>query len=283
MLRYLTNGSFNLHEHAHRLGITEAALHARIRKSLDCFLAHTPWGALPTRGNLIVVVDALIERIQECYYTVYFVVLRPAADSEAIILAPIVYPRYENKVDWQRVFQRIPDVCRMHIVALVGDGSSYFLTIARAYGWHLQRCHFHLFAELHRWASLKRRSRYRQLARTLHRLVRRIVTTTDARILARSLAALKEHIQDPSVPDRIKRRFLTGFFRHYQLYRTYLYHPALNLPTTTNSCETLCRLTRAFLGRAHGIRTASAYAQWVKAVMLSRKKVSCKGADFQPN
>lgn len=110
--RYLANGGFNLQEHAKRLGITVPALRKRIRQSLNLFLETEQWLIPADDNDLIVVVDALMEKIftgkKYINYTVYFVLLRKINSDEAVILKPVIYPRYENKADWQRVIDKIP-------------------------------------------------------------------------------------------------------------------------------------------------------------------------------
>jgi DNA-binding Lrp family transcriptional regulator len=280
--RYLSNGSFNLEEHAHRLGLSLAALHYRIRKSRDIFLEKEHWLSIPVNQSFIIIVDALILQIQKRFFTAYFILLRSIKDDKAIILEPSIFSRYENKADWQHVLNRIPEKSRRRILALVGDGEPCFATITRQHGWLLQRCHFHLLAELYRFASFKRKSRNRKLAEKINKLVRSIISTTNIKELKRSLRKVNSLIQNPDVPERIKARFLKGFCRNFQFYRTYLNYPNLNLPITTNSCETLCRITRNFLNKIHGLNTAQSLTKWIKALMLFRKKIYCKRTNFQP-
>lgn len=284
---YLSNGGLNLDEHAKKLSITVPGLRKRIRKSLDLFLKKEQWLRPPDDKELIVVVDALLEQIftgrKRKYYTVYFVLLRPIDSNEAIILKPVIYPRYENKADWQRALRKIPKSVKRRILALIGDGEPSFITIARENNWLLQRCHFHLLAELNRYVSRKRKSRNRKLIDKIENLVRSIISTSDEKELKKCLKKILRLINDPNVSARIKTRFLKGFYRNHQLYRTYLKHPELNLPTTSNSCETLCRLVRKFLNKSHGLNTVKSFTKWIQALMLFRKKVSCKGTDYQQN
>lgn len=280
--RFLKNGSFNIFEHAQRLNIGISALQERIRKSRDLFLSKEEWPKIPGSCKLITVVDALIEKIDKQYYTVYFVALRSTKSEKAVILEPIIFPRYENKKDWQRVFKRIPRETRNRILALVGDGKPCLITITREYGWLFQRCHFHLLAELHRWASFKRRSKNRKLAEKLNGLVRNIITTKNEKQLKTSLNETAKLVRDPHVPIRIKQRFLKGFYRNFEFYRTYLNHSELNLPKTVNSCEKLCGFVRKFLNKTNGLRTAKSFSKWTKTLMLHQKKINCRGTNFPP-
>lgn len=285
--RYLSNGSLNLDEHANKLGITVHGLRKRIKKSLNLFLEKEQWLDPPGDKEFVAIIDALLEQIftgrKKKYHTVYFVLLRPTDSDEAIILKPIIYPRYENKEDWQKALRKIPKAVRSRILALVGDGEPSFITIARENSWLLQRCHFHLLAELHRYVSRKRRSKNRKLIDEIENLVRSIITNPDEKKLNRNLNKILQLINDPNVPTGIKTRFLKGFYRNHQLYRTYLNYPEFNLPITSNSCETLCRLVKNFLHKTHGLNTVKSLIKWVQALMLIHKKISCKGTNFPPN
>lgn len=284
---YLSNGSLNLDKHAGKLGITVPALRKRIRKSLELLLAKEQWLGPPKDKEFIAVIDALLEQIftgrRKRYYTIYFVLLRPTDSDEAIILKPVIYPRYENGTDWQRALGKIPKSVRNRILALVGDGEPSFITIARENDWPLQRCHFHLLAELYRSASRKRKSKNRKLVDKIESLVRSIITTTDNKKLNDDLGKIFKLINDSNIPVRIKTRFLKGFYRNYQLYRTYLNHPRLNLPVTSNSCETICRIVGKFLSKVHGLNTARSLIKWIEALALIRKRISCKGTNYQQN
>lgn len=285
--RYLSNGGLNLAGHARRLGITVPALRKRIRKNLNLFLETDQWLEPPKDKALIAVVDAMLEKIftgkKRKYYTVYFVVLRAVDSDEAVILRPIIYPKYENKTDWRRALNKIPKSVKERILALIGDGEPSYITIARENNWILQRCHFHLLAELNRYASKKRKSKNGRLIKKIEKFTRAIITTTDEEELGKGLENILKLINDPTVPDRIKTRFLKGLYHNHALYRTYLKYPELNLPLTSNSCETLCRITRNFLNKSHGLNSKNSFLKWLEALMLNQKKVICKGTNFPQN
>jgi len=285
--RYLCKNGFNLDEHASRIGITVPALRKRIRKNLNLLLETEQWTEPPKNKDLVVVIDALLQQIffgkdKKCY-TVYLVLLRALDDNEAIILKPVIFPRYENKLDWERALNNIPKSARNRILALIGDGKPCYITIAKDNNWLLQRCHFHLLAELNRYASKKRKSKNRELISKIDKEVRIIITTTDKNKLQESLKKILLFTNNPNVPQRIKTRFLKGLLRNYEYYRTYLNYPELNLPITTNSCEALNSIIGNFLMRIRGINSPSAFRKLVQALMLLRKRVACKGSNHQPN
>ncbi len=284
--RYLSH-SFNLHEPASRIGITVPALRKRVRQNLNLLLETEQWMEPPENKNLIVIIDALLQKIffgkSKRYYTVYLVLLRALDSEKAVILKPLVFPRYENKADWEQALNNIPKSARSRILALVGDGKPCFLSIAKDNNWLLQRCHFHLLAELNRYASYKRKSKNRELISRIYKEVRIIITTGDRSELQGSLEKISQFTSNPDVPQRIKTRFLKGLLRNHEYYRTYLNYSELNLPTTSNSCEALNSIIGNFFIRTRGINSPEAFRKLVQALMLIRKMVNCKGANFPPN
>lgn len=280
--KYLANGGFNLDNHAVRLGISVSALHYRIRKSLTKFLEKTKWPKPANKGKLIAIADAVISKVEKQQYTTYIILLRSINGARAIITKPLTLPGYENSSDWLNAFYGIPEKHRNRITALVCDGKPCFKGISRRFDWFLQRCHFHLLAELYRGVSFKRRSQHKEIIKILIDLAKYIITAKDERSASQSVERMTGFKNNPVVPERIRRRFVSAFCRNYKLYRTYLYHPELKLPTTTGSCEATVKFIRKQLSRSNGFKTVNAYSRWLKAILLFRKNVLCERAKFQP-
>lgn len=280
---YLSNGSVNLTRHAKRLNISVPALRHRLRQSRDCLLEQESWLEPTNKGRLIVIADALLEYIDDQPFVLYLILLKSPDVDKAVILEPQLYPRYENKDDWLRVLNRLPKAVFSRIVAFIADGKPCFISICKAHGWVLQRCHFHLLAELQRFASFKRKSKNQRLVKYIRKHVLILITTTDQQQLTHSKLRLQHLIADPTVPARLKIRFLKGFLRNMDYYRSYLSHPALNFPSTTNSCEALCGIIRKLLFQVRGYNTPTALINWTKALLLTRKQISCKSAKYQQN
>ena len=78
-------------------------------------------------------------------------------------------------------------------------------------------------------------------------------------------------------------RYLSGFIRYHALYRTYLTHPELHLPRTSNTAESLVRIIRKLLGRAHGFRTRSSLTRWIGALVKERQTMTCNSSVRQQN
>ncbi len=276
--RYLSNGSFNLAAHSKRLRIGLNALRYRNRQSRDFFLQHEPAAPLPQRGSMILIADALVIKVEKVYYAVHIMLIRSVSREVAVILPPVISPGSESRGAWRSVLHTIPGNTRERIVALIADGKPCFKGLSREFGWRLQRCHFHLLAELHRYASFKRRSKHQQIVWRIVQITTRIIHEKREDKLNELLAEMKCLKNDPRVPERMKRRFLSGFLRNYPFYRTYLNYPKLKLPTTTNPCESVISLIRKLLFQARGFRSCTSYEQWIKAVLLLRKTIVCKGS-----
>jgi len=275
VLRYLSNGGFNLEEHALKFKMTVPQLRYRIRKSLDKFIKKSCWPKIPKRGKLILIVDGLEEKICDRVYTTYIVLVRPVNKNQAIILEPLTCCGRENKNDWNKTFYVLPDNVKARVVALVGDGKPCFRGISRRYGWLLQRCHFHLLAELYKRISYKRKSRHFETINEMLKIIYRIIASKDDQKVKKLLKVLKCFQKNYQLPVRIRKDFISGFCTNVDYYRTYLKHPKLNLPTTTNSCENVNSFIRKLLDKAHGFRTYESYSKWIKALLLFRRTVTC--------
>lgn len=275
VLKYLSNGGFNLEDHAFRYDLTITQLRCRIRKSLDVFLKRNHWQKIPERGKLILIVDAIEEKICCRTYTTYVILVRPINKNQAIILKPLICYSHENGDDWRRTFLTLSEDIRDRVVALVGDGKPCFKGISRRYGWLLQRCHFHLLAELYKRISYKRRSKHFETINEMIKIVRKIVAEKDDRKVEILVKVLKQFQKDYRLPERIRKTFISGFSKNFHYYRTYLKYPKFNLPSTTNSCENVNSFIRKLLGKAHGFKTYQSYSKWINALLLFRKTVTC--------
>jgi len=198
----------------------------------------------------------------------------------AVILPPLIAEGWENLADWRRAILTIPEAARKRIVAMVGDGKTCFKGLSEEFGWVLQRCLFHLLAELYKHASFKRKSKNQKILKRIIKLTRKIVNEKDDKKVKRLVKRMEKFKQDPATPQRLKKRFIGGFCKNYNLYRTYLKYPEYHIPTTSNACELTNNFIRRFLCQTRGFRTKHSYSEWIKALLLSRKTLTCKGTEF---
>lgn len=254
---------------------SEYQLQRELRYGLNKFLQDTDWPKMPIRRRLIVVADAMVETINRKTYSFYFILLRPIKSNKAIIVKPYINLGSESWLGWQEAFHQLPEPILASIKALVGDGHSGLMSIAKRRKWIIQRCHFHLIARIQGRRSRWMRSRHRELGERLYFLTKEIITNTDEKIIIDYLKEI-EIIKD-NTNSRILNRYLSGFITNYREYRTYLYYPELNLPLTSNAAESIIGSIRQLCHRAHGFRTINSLTLWINALLKYKKLATCNG------
>jgi len=255
-------------------------LRARMRRDLKVFNQKTRWPKTPS-GPLIAIADGMIQRIGYQDYTFYFILLKKVDSNQAIIKHPLFLSGLETSVGWKKAFDSLPKKVRKRIIALVCDGRSSLINLSRERGWFLQRCHFHLRARISQYTSLNYLSRSRQVAQEINCQVRIILTSrqkTQVKIALDKLEKLQENLRSASL-----KRVLSGFLHNYEDYRTYLLHPKLNLPSTTNTAESLISLVRDLQRRARGFNSLSSLKEWITGLLKHQKNMTCNGYKNQQN
>lgn len=254
---------------------SEDRLKRELRYGLKKFLKHTPWPALPTRKPLIAIADAMAQTINKKIYTFYFILLRAIKDNKAVITKPYVKQGPESWLGWQEAFNQLSKAVLGSILALVSDGHSGLMSIAKQKKWIVQRCHFHLIAKIQGRRSRWIRSRHRELGERLYFLAKQVLTNPDERTIQgflKELSIIKDYTSS-----RLLKTYLSGFIKYYKEYRTYLYRPELNLPVTSNSVEAIIGSIRKLCHRAHGFRTIESLILWVHALLKNKKFATCNG------
>lgn len=259
--------------------LSPETIRADRRRSRDILL-RAPRLEPPTRGRLICTADALVQRIMGRWYTAYFILIRPINDTTAIIAKPLLRLGHEGHDGWIAAFAQLPPRTRLRIIALISDGHYALRGIALQRQWHIQRCHFHLKFGLANYLSKSPHSRQRVRALLIYQAINRIITSTDSMAVTRSILYLRQQYRNIRAAGT--RTVLRGFLKFWKDYRTYLNHPELHLPTTSNAAESLVQSIRDVQYRARGFRTTEAYERWVHAICLQRKTIRCRGFD-QPN
>jgi len=67
------------------------------------------------------------------------------------------------------------------------------------------------------------------------------------------------------------------FLKNLPFYRSYLKHPELGLPRTTNSVESMCRLLREMLRSSRAGSNPASVLLWATAFVRLRAEVTCNG------
>jgi hypothetical protein len=255
------------------------SMRRRLRASLLAFVSHTPWDYPSTDDVLIAVVDGMWHVVEHQPCVTYVVLLRPVSSSKAWIMPPVVIPGKESAVGWQTAFESIPDECRKRIKAIVCDGEPHLVRLAKSYGWHIQRCHFHIIASIKNYVTAGPLSRNPTFGRIILEMVHRALTVTDENELKHLITRIRICIK--TAKNKKLRSRLWGFVRNIDDFRTYLFYPDLNLPTTSNAAESLIQCIRDLLYRARGFRTIPSFINWVTAVCLYKKIIVCNGKNQQ--
>jgi hypothetical protein len=149
--------------------------------------------------------------------------------------------------------------------------------IARHHHWVLQLCHFHLLLKLQ---APRRRVRYTlrggAVREEIYQSIRNALLLPDGKRFAQTV----EHLERLSWGDcgtlRIKT-VLGQFLLDLPFYRSYLAHPELGLPLTTNAVESMCRLLREMLRSSRAGSNPKSLLLWVTALIRMRSTVTCNG------
>lgn len=254
-----------------------------LQPSVIRFVSATPWPIVPREESLIAVADAFRQWIEGRLLSVYLITLRPVQDSWAIIIPPHFAEGRESWAEWQAAFTRLSPEILGSIRALVCDGHSGLIATAKRHGWLIQRCNFHIIAKLQGRRSRWRWSRHRAAGERLFYLVRTVLTSASSAEMQTARKELRMIGATTKSPQL--RVYLSGFLTHYREYRTYLAHPDLSLPRTTNTAESLIAGIRSLVHRARGFRTQYSFKLWIIAFLKYKKKIRCNGASLknQPN
>lgn len=280
LVDYLSNSTGPLGKEARKRNINEAAFRNRIRILLKKYISQTPWATIPS-GQLIVLVDALMQIVKGETWTVYIILLRGIDSESAAITSPYLLKGSEGGIGWRLAFNRLSEDVQGRIIALVCDGKSQLVFFARHKGWILQRCHFHLRYRIANYARTGILNRNLGVAEKIKALIDTILFDPDEDSVQEALRTLG--IFTPRLNSYGLRFVLRGFLKNYLDFRTYLIFPKLHLPTTTNSVESLNGKFRDLQRRARGFRTIKAFYLWIVALCKHQKTITCNGNKFQPN
>ena len=227
----------------------------------------------------VLVVDGLWFRFGKRKWVLHDMAVKPVGIPTAFFLEPVMLAGEECAQSWQQALATIPPDVYGRIRALVADGFSGCKAVARRHRWVLQLCHQHLDARLLGRPGHRRRVRGGAVRSIAVEMVRQVRTTADGLQLAGLKQALGECARHPDLTARISgviRRFL----HDVELFRAYLDHRELELPTTTNSLE--CRHGQLRL-TVRGINNPEAAALRVRSFTRLHPTVTCNGHKIPQN
>lgn len=233
------------------------------------------------KGPLILLADGLWFNFKDEHWVLYLTALRACRGKTAVFLDPILIPDREGALKWQQVFQAIPHGVKARIRALVADNLQGMKLIAKHNRWAFQLCHFHLILKL----QLQRgRSRNRQrralrggeVREELYQLIRRALEVPEGPVL-RDVMNRLNHLAHTSCGTQRVQAVVRDFLQSISFYRTYLAHPELHLPTTTNTMESMGSIVRNLLRRNRSASSPRSLLLWTTALIRMRPEVTCNG------
>lgn len=265
-----------------RPGVALPAYRYRFRQALRRFVARPAPQKIP-RGPLVLLADGLWFEFDGIPWVLYLTALKPCRGNYATFLDPLLFPGKEGASRWQQALAAIPPQATRRIQAMVVDNLPGMRRLAHQHRWVLQLCHFHLLLKL---LAQRRGVRYAlrggPVREEIHQLIRSALALPDGQRLSRTLERLRRLSRGDCGTQRIQttvREFLNGL----QFYRSYLTHPRLGLPRTTNSVESMCRLLRELFRSSRAGSNPASVLLWATALIRLRPNVTCNGHSFNRN
>ncbi len=251
----------------------------RFRQTLKLFNSRPRFLKIPSHGPLILLADGIWFDFKGRQWVLYLTALKPCEGKTAIFLDPILLPDREGALKWRRVFESIPPEIADRICALVADNLQGMKLLAKRHRWVLQLCQFHLILKLQvqrvrsrQWRAL----RGGQVREDIYRLIRQILEVPEGPKLDVLLCELTQLANSFCGTQRIQA-VVHDFLKSIKYYRAYALHPKLNLPTTTNTMESMSSIIRKLLHRNHCASNPKSLVQWTKALIRMRPEIICNG------
>lgn len=256
--------------------LSKSSLSARLAKAMQSCLKNVE-ATQPTGGNCISIVDAVWFQFNKVRWTLYLGAIRNVNSNKADILEPKLVCGRECYRGWCDYIDGLPKETKQPIKAMVSDGLRGVDRIAKSHKWIVQRCHFHLIAQLQvnrgRWKKMPDTPMREEIYQTVIKL---LYAKENKQILEEHLKYL---ISRPNCTRRLKM-IASEFLRHLHQFRAYLLYPELNLPATTNSIESLNKIIRT---RCKHLCTPESLLLRVKTLLKIRKIVTCNPKIFNNN
>lgn len=256
--------------------LAKSTLSARLSKAMLSCLERTT-EALPADGSAIIVIDALWFQFKHIRWTLYLGAIRNVGGNQAEIIEPKLVCGRECYLDWKSFIDGLPDNVKPRVKAVVADGFRGIDRITRLQNWILQRCHFHLIAQLQvnrgRWKKMLDTPMREEIYQTVVKL---LVAREGKQSLEQHLKLL---VKKPNCPRRLKM-ISSEFLRHLHQFRSYMIYPELKLPATTNSIESLNKMIRS---RCKHISTPESLMLRVKTLIKMKRTITCNPKIFNSN
>lgn len=258
------------------------AFRYRFRQAMQQFIARPRHLKIPPKCPLILLADGLWFNFKNKPWILYLTALKPCKSKTAVFLDPILLPDREGALKWEKVFDSIPPELRDRVCALVADNLQGMKSLAKHYCWILQLCQFHLILKLQvqrvrsrQWRTL----RGGQIRENIYQLICRILKAPEGPKLEALLGELIQLSRSFCGTQRIQA-VVRDFLNSVKYYRAYALHQKLNLPTTTNTMESMGSIIRKLLHHNHCASTPKSLIQWTTALIRMRPEIVCNGKNI---
>jgi transposase-like protein len=270
--RILVDGH-TLAQETRNFRVRAVSIAARFAVALRAYVA-TPPPRLPM-GPYVLIVDGIYFKFQRREWVLYLMAVKPICSHRMYFLDPVLRQGREKIEVWYEAVSAMPKNTGVQIKGLVSDGLRGFQGLSEANGWVHQRCHFHLLSSLVRGKGkrryLTRGSSVRD--KVLH-AIRIMLADESTEKRERVRRRLGRYITNPTCPAYV-RKHVIEFLEREQDFRTYLTHPRLKLPTTTNAMESTNKLMRK---ATRTVRTPRSLLLRATAFLRLKRSVLCNGS-----
>jgi len=276
--KYFDGAFASIQKEADRRGIHESVLRRRMRFLAQRLCNKGIWPS-PTFGSTILLADAIVKRLDGCWWTIYLTSVKSVAESFATLLPPIVSHTRESHKGWQDALNGISDEIYRNIAVIVCDGHRGIVDYARGTGRRIQRCQAHLLFALQGRRSLSRWSRHRKEGERIYQLAKDIMTTTD-KVAIKNLIDELETLGWQTRSTQL-RKIINGFLGSVNDYRTCLEPEYLAIPATNNAMESFIGLFQELCHKARGFSSPEALKLWATAFAKHKNRITCNGINQQ--
>lgn len=266
---------FTLKQQAFLSGIPYGKVKKR-QKAIILSLQRKPWPSIRLKGKLILLLDGIWFRICGKRWILYLLALRSTKSDTVRFLRPVIVQGNENREGWEAAIAAIPPRLQKRICALVSDGLRGLPALAEERGWVYQWCHFHLLGRMANVIGTKKKTlSWMKGRKKTDQYIRELITTGSEKRLTYLRKTLRSLSRDPECPGKI-RGIIREVLRRQDALRTYLDHPELRLPNTSNVMESFNSQLRKLSSRSHGFRTGKSLSQWMTAYTYFHSTGTCR-------
>jgi hypothetical protein len=246
----------------------------RFRKALERFVAQPSSQPLPL-GPLVLLADGLWFQFKRKPWVLYLMALKPCQGDHAVFLDPVLLAGSERLARWEDAVEHIPRAASERICAIVVDNLPGMRRVARQRRWVLQLCHFHLLLKLYGQRGSRPHALHGGPVREeIRQLIRQALHRPDGVSLNNTIQRLRILSKTDCGTARIQMT-VRAFLRDLRFYRSYLDHPQLGLPQTTNTVESMGRLIREMFRRNRAGSNPASTLRWATAFIRIHPTVAC--------